>query len=511
MTELRVLQSLPKHAHIIALLGCVIDEPSRTYMIVLEWMEQGSLFEYLKAMRESADAASRFPLLARLRMSLQTTRAVNHLHLLNPPLGPIVHRDLKSPNILLNRHGDIKLCDFGLAKLRLTSSTQSTVGSQSAAGTLRWWAPEFLRPGGKKSATPASDVYALGVVLWEILTLQIPYDGDEDETIKDSIKGGPDDKLAIPDELPQPIHLLLHACWTKDPKQRPGCMELVHALKQLIAEEEKLPPSKPSSAASVRAPVTSSASSAAVVRPAAVTQPTPVTVPASSSVSSASGYRLVSFTPATPVAAASVSAVRPASLPQPIPPPAAAQPIRAETAASSVVAAPTFSMKFASTSSSSLLKHMTAPFIHVCEVPHALKPTQWAVCDSELFIKPQSTFNSSTLKTEYSSLIAVHAVSDTFVTMREPDRLITAGGVISDFAVGDGKVVVRYRHKAMIGSDEDKIRAYDVHSGKKTEGQITCNEGHYFGCIAVQDGRVYCAGRKAVNIYDSVELKLLGE
>ena len=243
MQELRILQTLPRHAHIITLLGAVIDEESQSYMMVLEWMEQGSLFDFLRSMREAPDSAARFPMLARLRVCLQCAKAVNHLHLLHPPLGPVIHCDLKSLNILLDKHNEVKLADFGLAKLRLTSASQTSAISAvapgaSGAGTLRWSAPEFLRPGGKKSATPASDVYALGVVLWEIVTLQIPYDGDDDDTIRESIKGGPNDKLRIPPSVPAELHSLLDACWLNEPAQRPTCMDIIHALKEMIEAHE---------------------------------------------------------------------------------------------------------------------------------------------------------------------------------------------------------------------------------------------------------------------------------
>ena len=275
--ELSLLHYLPRHAHIVALLGYVVDKPSRSDLMVLgqsskstteggslrqprgqfeqahsllfsprllflfsvlsfvssEWMDQGSLYDFLR--RVEADPA-RFPLLSRLRVCLQCASSVNHLHLLRPPRGPIVHRDIKSLNFLMDKFGEVKLGDFGLAKVRVASSTASTFAG--AVGTLRWSAPEFLRAGGKKSATPASDIYALGVVLWEILTLQIPYDGDDDDTIHRSIKGGPDDKLAIPDDCSANVKSLLHACWNNDPTKRPTAMHLMQAFKQIIAEEE---------------------------------------------------------------------------------------------------------------------------------------------------------------------------------------------------------------------------------------------------------------------------------
>lgn len=63
--------------------------------------------------------------------------------------------------------------------------------------------------------------------MWETITMQIPYDGDDDETINDSIKGGADEKLAVPDDLNPKFKAMLQACWSNDPKRRPTAMELM--------------------------------------------------------------------------------------------------------------------------------------------------------------------------------------------------------------------------------------------------------------------------------------------
>jgi serine/threonine protein kinase len=103
--ELGVMHHLPRHAHIVSLLGCVVDQKTRTYLMVLEWMEGGSLYDFLRNSTEES-----LPLLRRLQLALQCARAVNHLHQLPPPHGPVLHRDLKSLNFLLDAHGDVKVC-----------------------------------------------------------------------------------------------------------------------------------------------------------------------------------------------------------------------------------------------------------------------------------------------------------------------------------------------------------------------------------------------------------------
>ncbi|KAF9153170.1 hypothetical protein DFQ26_000650, partial [Actinomortierella ambigua] len=84
----------------------------------------------------------------------------------------VLHRDLKSTNVLLTRHTEVKLADFGLTKVRSLASAasmadQSKGGGGGLAGTLRWIAPELLYA-SKLEYSAKSDVYAFGVVMWEM-------------------------------------------------------------------------------------------------------------------------------------------------------------------------------------------------------------------------------------------------------------------------------------------------------------------------------------------------------
>ena len=130
----------------------------------------------------------------------------------------------------------VEMCragDFGLAKIRTATMTQYGQG-QGVAGTLRWMPPEFLKVGGKKSASTASDVYSLAVVLWEILTGLMPFDGDDDDTVREAIKQG--ELLDIPGRLPAKVSQLLQQCWRPNPKDRPTCEQVIYALKVVEAE-----------------------------------------------------------------------------------------------------------------------------------------------------------------------------------------------------------------------------------------------------------------------------------
>ncbi|KAG4970638.1 hypothetical protein JHK85_037059 [Glycine max] len=101
----------------------------------------------------------------RLGMAYDVAKGMNYLHKRNPP---IVHRDLKSPNLLVDKKYTVKVCDFGLSRLK----ANTFLSSKSAAGTPEWMAPEVLcdEPSNEKS-----DVYSFGVILWELATLQQPW------------------------------------------------------------------------------------------------------------------------------------------------------------------------------------------------------------------------------------------------------------------------------------------------------------------------------------------------
>lgn len=246
MSELQLLHSLPRHAHIITLLGVVLDPERGVYAMVLEWMARGSLWDFLRS-----TPRTQLSYRDRLQLALQVTRALNHLHALPPPSGPIVHRDLKSLNILLDERCEVRLADFGLAKARVHANTASMyttavlsaaagAGSTAAAstlGTLRWSAPEFLRPGGKSRGSTASDIYSVAVILWEIFAHAIPYEGDSDDLIALSIRSADmQDKLSL-EGLPAKIAQILRACWALDQQARPTAAQVMGAIKSLLNEE----------------------------------------------------------------------------------------------------------------------------------------------------------------------------------------------------------------------------------------------------------------------------------
>ncbi|KAK6127624.1 hypothetical protein DH2020_038641 [Rehmannia glutinosa] len=94
-------------------------------------------------------------------------RRMNYLHNCTPV---IVHRDLKSPNLLVDKNWVVKVCDFGLSRMKHSTF----LSSRSTAGTAEWMAPEVLR---NEPSNEKCDVYSFGVILWELCTLRQPWGG----------------------------------------------------------------------------------------------------------------------------------------------------------------------------------------------------------------------------------------------------------------------------------------------------------------------------------------------
>ncbi|CAF4946033.1 unnamed protein product [Rotaria sp. Silwood1] len=134
----------------------------------------------------------------------------------------------------------VKVADFGLAKIRYETSCQSSISH--SVGTLIWKAPELLRI---ERHTEASDVYALGVVLWELGTGCEPYAEADDSTISTFVLRG--DRLNIPGTIPHSFAEMISRAWAHEPQNRPTCQQLLSSVKEIRVEKFKKPDSTPTS------------------------------------------------------------------------------------------------------------------------------------------------------------------------------------------------------------------------------------------------------------------------
>jgi eukaryotic-like serine/threonine-protein kinase len=149
---------------------------------------------------------------AMAKLMAKTARAVHFAHQRR-----VLHRDLKPANILIDEAGEPHVADFGLAAKIDESGT--TMQTEPAAGSLPWMAPEAIR--GDTTLTTAVDVWALGVILYELLTGQRPFTGKNFPEMRKSIlETEPRSPRKIKPSLPRDLEAICNRCLCKNPDQR---------------------------------------------------------------------------------------------------------------------------------------------------------------------------------------------------------------------------------------------------------------------------------------------------
>ena len=150
----------------------------------------------------------------------------------------VVHRDLKPENVLLGRDGSIKITDFGIATAQ--ADVRSTHG---ISGTPAYMAPEQVTADAKIDAR--ADIYAFGLMLYEMLTGEIPWKGDSAFAVASArLLAGPPDVRALRPDVPTALAELVLRCMAKDRNERPGdARDLVETLTRLARASE--PPAPP--------------------------------------------------------------------------------------------------------------------------------------------------------------------------------------------------------------------------------------------------------------------------
>ncbi|XP_010546972.1 PREDICTED: RGS domain-containing serine/threonine-protein kinase A-like isoform X2 [Tarenaya hassleriana] len=203
-----------RHPNILLFMGAVTS-PQRL-CIVTEFLPRGSLFRLLQK------SSSKLDWRKRIHMALDIARGVNYLHHCSPP---IIHRDLKSSNLLVDRNWTVKVADFGLSRLK----HETYLTTKTGRGTPQWMAPEVLR---NEPADEKSDVYSFGVILWELATEKIPWENLNSMQVIGAV-GFMDQRLEIPKEIDPQWASLMESCWHSEAQKRPSFQELMERLREL--------------------------------------------------------------------------------------------------------------------------------------------------------------------------------------------------------------------------------------------------------------------------------------
>jgi serine/threonine protein kinase len=224
----------------------LVDEPSNEPMLLV-----------MERMHESLSTAySAHPpptLRQRVEWLVQAGKGVSFFHAQSPP---ILHRDIKPSNMLLSSPATgrrLKMGDFGLSKsladitASITSRTSRSsvmaaaegAAAAAAVGTVHYMAPELMDMKPKHS--PASDVYAFGVVCWETICMRLPYkDCRNLQFIQEGVRAGRREDFELEDvpdfRFPPTLKAMIERAWHQDPKQRPSIDECVRDLEQFLAQ-----------------------------------------------------------------------------------------------------------------------------------------------------------------------------------------------------------------------------------------------------------------------------------
>jgi len=198
-----------RHPYIIQLYGITDKEKSQKLAVITELAPKGSLFDYL---HKNPKTKNNLSLEFKNKITKQLICTMAYIHSRG-----YVHRDLKTQNILLDKNLDMKLCDFGLTKLKYELNS----GSGQFAGTPCYMAPELF---DRKFYDDKIDVFAFGTVLWEIYTQKIPYANCDAMEIKQKVTKG--EELYCSSIVPKQIANLIQKCRCVKASDRPSFEEI---------------------------------------------------------------------------------------------------------------------------------------------------------------------------------------------------------------------------------------------------------------------------------------------
>lgn len=222
--EIKIVAQL-EHPNIVKFKGAAWTIEA-TLQALFECMEGGDLRTYLENKSTSREWTS-----TKVKITISIAEALVYVHSLSPPL---VHRSLKSRNVLLSTNYEAKLTDFGVSRFTSENNTMT-----ADVGTARWLAPEVIS--GSTSYGPAADIFSFGAVLSELVSHALPYEDAKcvngtrltDVALLQLISTGQLQPSFSSDSCPDAIVSLGKRCLAFDPRDRPSAAEVASELRMV--------------------------------------------------------------------------------------------------------------------------------------------------------------------------------------------------------------------------------------------------------------------------------------
>ena len=187
--------------------------------MVVEFVARGSFYDVLH--RNSPELTWT----RKLNILIGSACGMTYLHEQIPPM---LHRDLKSLNILVSEAWEGKVADFGGSKR--TALVDQSLLTKQHIGTTRWAAPELLN---NEDYDEKIDVYSFALIMWEAVTHMVPWHELQWESeVANRVASG--DRPAIPDHCPKRFRALIRKCWQQDPHKRPSFPRILEYLRSMI-------------------------------------------------------------------------------------------------------------------------------------------------------------------------------------------------------------------------------------------------------------------------------------
>jgi len=210
LQEVLILRRV-NHENILRFYGACTKHPY--YCIVTEYMPGGNLYDFLHKHNNFLD------LITILKIAISISKGMDYLH-----QNDIIHRDLKTANLLIGYDQVIKIADFGVAR---HGSQEGLMTAET--GTYRWMAPEIIN---HKPYDNKADVFSFAIVLWELSTSKVPYDNMTPLQAALGVRQGL--RLDIPASVHPGLSKLIQQCWDENPDLRPTFAEIIVQLEDIL-------------------------------------------------------------------------------------------------------------------------------------------------------------------------------------------------------------------------------------------------------------------------------------